>query len=331
MAVEIGVALPQYAYGAPLIGGGELLAWAARAEQAGFDSVWLADHLFMTIEKYGGRPGRHPGVDPLVALGAVARATTSVRFGPLVLNVPLRAPALAAKALASLDRLGQGRLIAGLGAGWLAEEFAVAGVPFEPPGRRLAQLSDAIDVLRGMWGPEPFTYRSATVSVSGARAAPGPVQPGGPPIWVGGSGDRLLALVAERADGWNTVWRMTPERYRERIAVLAAACEAVGRDPATVTRSLGLAALVGENESDLRARWRQLQRDAPPGVIDGVSLDEWRAERLVGTPEQIREQAAGWAEMGVAHLIVGFGALPFGAARLDQLEAVADCLGLARP
>jgi alkanesulfonate monooxygenase SsuD/methylene tetrahydromethanopterin reductase-like flavin-dependent oxidoreductase (luciferase family) len=147
-----------------------------------------------------------------------------------------------------------------------------------------------------------------------------------PPIFVGGKGDRLLRLVAETADGWNTCWVWTPEDYRGRGAVLDRACEAVGRDPASVRRTLGLYALAGESEADLAARYGRMQASAPGGMLDKVSLEEWRIGRLVGTPDQLAEQVAGWASLGVEELIVTAGPLPFSVSGLDDLAVLASAL-----
>jgi alkanesulfonate monooxygenase SsuD/methylene tetrahydromethanopterin reductase-like flavin-dependent oxidoreductase (luciferase family) len=143
---------------------------------------------------------------------------------------------------------------------------------------------------------------------------------------VGGKGDRLLALVAEQADGWNTCWIWTPDDYRARLDVLGRACDAVGRDPASVQRSLGLYALCGEDERDLERRFQRLQETSPPGVLDGVTLDQWRPGRLVGTVEQVREQVAGWEALGVETLIVGAGAVPFAVTALDDVEMLAEAV-----
>jgi alkanesulfonate monooxygenase SsuD/methylene tetrahydromethanopterin reductase-like flavin-dependent oxidoreductase (luciferase family) len=120
------------------------------------------------------------------------------------------------------------------------------------------------------------------------------------------------------------VW--TPADYRQRLEVLEQACDAAGRDPATVWRSLGLYALVGEDEHDLAARFERLRAGTPAGVLDSVTLDEWRIGRLVGTVEQVREQAEGWRELGVETLIVGPGAVPFQVASLDEVDALAEAL-----
>jgi alkanesulfonate monooxygenase SsuD/methylene tetrahydromethanopterin reductase-like flavin-dependent oxidoreductase (luciferase family) len=221
--------------------------------------------------------------------------------------------------------------VAGVGAGWYEPEFATAGVPFEAPAVRLAHLAEYIEVLRGLFGGGPFTFRGDRWSLLDARCQPIPDQRPHPPIWVGGKGDALLRLAARHADGWNTVWVWTPDAYKERVAVLEAACERFGRDPATMTRSLGLYTLVGEDEADLRRRFERLRELSPPGVLAAPTLDEWRRGRLVGTVEEVREQLATWAELGVAELIVGTGAAPFVVGADEDLEIVAQACSLGTP
>ena len=332
--MQIGLALPQFDYSVP----GErplrwdtVLRWARRAEGLGFGSLWLADHLFLDLRRYGGTGEPGQTFDPLPALGALARVTSRARLGTLVLCAPLRPPSVLAKALATIDVLSGGRLVVGVGAGWYEPEFAAAGLPFEAPGARLAHLAEYLTVLRAMFGGGPVTFQGRHGSVVDARSRPVPVQRPHPPIWVGGRGDRLLEVVARHADGWNAVWAWTPETYGERVAVLEAACERAGRDPSSVTRSLGLYALVGEDEADLARRFERLRRLSPPGVLAGTTLAEWRQGRLVGTVEQVREQVEAWAARGVAELIVGTGAFPFGVGAEDDLEMVATACSLGAP
>ena len=144
-----------------------------------------------------------------------------------------------------------------------------------------------------------------------------------PRVFVGGKGDRLLRLVAEHADGWNTCWTWTPDAYRERLAVLEAACDAVGRDAATIWRTLGLYALVGEDERDLERRFELLRESSPRGVLDGVDLDTYRSGRLVGTVEAVREQIGTWEALGVETLILGAGVVPFQVSGLDDIALLA--------
>lgn len=324
--MDVGLALPQFDFSVPgeqPLAGETVLGWAERAEALGFDSVWVADHLFLSLAKYGGSTTNFGGVDPLVALAAVARRTSRVRLGTLVMCAQLRPPSVLAKAMATLDRISGGRLVVGVGAGWFEPEYRAAGVPFRSPGERLSELAETLQVLRGMFGGGPCTFEGRWCSVHEAPCLPTPVQSPAPPLWVGGRGDRLLGVVARHADGWNMVWAATPDSYRERLGVLGAACERVGRDPASVTRSLGLYTLVGEDERDLARRFERLRELTAPGILDGTSLAQWREGHLVGTVEQVREQVGEWRAVGLDSLVVGAAAVPFAVVSGDDVEMIA--------
>ena len=327
--MRLGLALPQYDYsiaGESPLRWHRVVEWAGAAEAAGFDSLWLSDHLFLDVAKYGGPPHRQGCLDPIVALAALAGTVTHARLGTLVLCEALRPAAVLAKTLASLDVVCGGRLDVGIGAGWYAPEYEAIGMAMPAPGERLRRLREAILVLRDLLGGGPCTVDGRHHRAAAAVNAPAAVQRPGPPLVVGGKGDRLLRLVAELADGWNTCWAWTPAAYRDRLDVLARACDSVDRDPASVKRSLGLYALCGEDERDLRGRFERLQASTPPGVLDGVTLEQWREGRLVGTLEEVREQAAVWDALGVETLIVGLGAVPFAVTELDDLQLVAHAL-----
>jgi alkanesulfonate monooxygenase SsuD/methylene tetrahydromethanopterin reductase-like flavin-dependent oxidoreductase (luciferase family) len=331
--VRIGLALPQFDFSVP---GETPLRWetlrgtAVKADTMGFDSLWLADHLFFDIGKYGGSSEPAGAFEPIATLGALSSDVTRARLGTLVLCEALRPATVLAKALATLDRLTGGRLDVGIGAGWYEPEYAAVGMDFPPPGVRLARLAETVSIVTGLLAPGggPFTFDGTYHRAVGARNLPPAVQQPRPPVFIGGKGDRLLRLVAERADGWNTCWAWTPDQYRERLEVLERACESVGRDPASVWRSLGLYALCGENEADLARRFDRLRANTPPGVLDATTLDQWRVGRLVGTVDQIREQAATWAGLGVETLILGVGAVPFHLGAPDDLALLAEALSV---
>ncbi|MBV8957586.1 MAG: TIGR03619 family F420-dependent LLM class oxidoreductase [Actinobacteria bacterium] len=288
--MQLGLALPQYDYSVPGVSPlpfDDVVEAAQRAEQAGYDSVWLADHLFLSVDKYGGPPGDHWGYDPLVALAGIARATKRVRVGTLVLCAQLRPPAVLADALASLDVVSRGRLIAGIGAGWFEPEYRAADVPFERDGVRIDQLGEVVQVLTGMLGGATFSFEGAHYRVPGARSRPAPVQRPRPPVWVGARGTRALTVTAAYADGWNMRgWDTTPEQYRERLGVFEAACARAGRDPETVTRSVN--------------------------------------QRYEGSVPEMRDRLRKWRDVGVSTLIVGLGALPFSLNESDDIERVAS-------
>jgi alkanesulfonate monooxygenase SsuD/methylene tetrahydromethanopterin reductase-like flavin-dependent oxidoreductase (luciferase family) len=327
--VQIGLALPQYDYSVP---GESPLRWetlldqAQRAEALGFDSLWLSDHLFLDIAKYGGTADPHGVFEPLVTLAALARTVTRPRLGTLVMSEVLRPASVLAKALATLDRICDGRLDVGLGAGWYEPEYEAVGMKMPPPRERLERLEEAVTVVKGLLGGGPLTFDGRYHRAVEARNLPPALQEPRPRVFVGGKGDRLIALAAAHADGWNTCWVWTPDAYRARLDVLAAACERADRDPATVWRTLGLYALCGEDDADLERRFERMRVAMPAGVVT-ESLAEWRVGRLVGTVDEVREQARVWADdLGIETLVLGAGPLPFSVSAPDDVELLAHAL-----
>jgi alkanesulfonate monooxygenase SsuD/methylene tetrahydromethanopterin reductase-like flavin-dependent oxidoreductase (luciferase family) len=294
-------------------------------ERRGFDSLWLSDHLFLDLTKYHGTDERQGAFEPLVTLAALARAVTRPRLGTLVISEALRPASVLAKALATLDRITGGRLDVGLGAGWYEPEYDAIGLPFPSPGERLARLAETVDIVRDLLPGGPLTYEGRYHRADGAVNRPSALQLPRPPVFVGGKGDRLIQVAVEHADGWNTCWIWTPDAYRGRLDVLERSCEKVGRDPATVWRSLGLYALCGEDYGDLERRFARMRDVMPRGAVEGT-LDEWREGRLVGTVDEIRAQRVGWEALGVETLIVGAGPLPFSVTAIDDLELLAHAL-----
>jgi probable F420-dependent oxidoreductase len=325
--MKLGLALPQYDYsvaGERPLEFSTMVDYARRAESAGFDSLWLSDHLYLDLAKYGGPGARFGCFEPLVALAALARRVDRVRLGTLVICEALRPASVLAKSLATLDRISGGRLDVGVGAGWYGPEYAEIGMDMPRAGERLARLAEAVDVLRGLLGGGPFEYDGRYHRAGGAVNIPAALQHPRPRVFIGGKGNRLLQLVAERADGWNTCWTWTTAAYRERLDVLEEACEKVGRDPSSIWQTLGLYALVGEDEADLGRRFERLQESSPAGVLAGMNLDEFRTGRLVGTVEQVQEQVHAWETLGVETLVIGAGAVPFQVSSRDDVELLAS-------
>lgn len=330
--MRIGLALPHYDCSMPgrsPLPFDDVVECAARAEALGVDSLWVSDHLRWDLAKYGGDGTRYGVYDPLLVLGALARTTTRVRLGTLVLCEALRPPAVLAKALTAVDQASGGRLDVGLGAGWYEPDYAAIGMAMPSPGQRITRLAEAVRIVRTLLHDGVVDFDGG-VHHAHARNDPRPVQRR-VPVLVGGKGDRLLRVVAAHADGWNTCWTWTPAAYAERVAVLDAACTAAGRAPASVWRTLGLYALCGEDERDLRRRFDRLARSTPPGVLDHTTLARWREGRLVGTVAQVREQAEEWSTLGVETLILGVGSVPFQMVGSDDLELLLHALAPARP
>jgi probable F420-dependent oxidoreductase len=328
--MRVGLALPHYDFSLP---GGAPVTFDAVAEQAiraerlGFDGVWMSDHFYASLERYGGDATRYGSLEPMTTLAGLAVLTSRIRLGTLVLSAAFRHPAIVGKSATALDRISGGRLDLGLGAGWLAEEFEAFGYRFGAVGDRFALLEETLAYLGALFDGEPASFEGERFVLREAYDRPRPVQEPRPPLLVGGKGGpRLLRIAARHADGWNTAWRWTPDAYAGRARAALDACEAAGRDPATFRLSLGLFTVVGEDEADLVRRHELMTERLPAGVGDALALDALRAECLAGTPEQILERAAAFAGLGVSEIVVSPAPVWFAMPDPAMLDLVAEAV-----
>lgn len=165
----------------------ELRPLARKAEDLGVAVLTVADHL-------------DDQLSPLVALMAAADATTTLRVGSLVFSNDYRHPAMLAKEAAVVDRLSGGRLELGLGAGWMLDDYRMSGIPLDPPSVRIERLDESLGIIRSLWAGEEVTHRGRHYSIEALTCAPLPHQSGGPPLWVGGGGRKVLEVAARHAD-----------------------------------------------------------------------------------------------------------------------------------
>jgi alkanesulfonate monooxygenase SsuD/methylene tetrahydromethanopterin reductase-like flavin-dependent oxidoreductase (luciferase family) len=328
--LRLGIALPHYDFSYPepprpgLATFDRVAGYADRAEALGFAQAWVSDHFWLDLSRYGGPAGRQDTPECWMLLAGLAARTSRIRLGSLVLANGIRQPTLLAKMIATLDQVAGGRVDVGIGAGWNEPEYTEHELEFPGAGERLARLEEAAAVIKTLLGGDVGSYRGHYYWADRAPIVPGPVQDPWPPLWIGGAGDRLLGVVARVADGWNLAWRVEPDHYAERVAVLERRCAEVGREPGSVRRSVGLSTLVGRDADDLAERWRKLQAWAPGGALDGVALRDWAAGRLVGTADEIVEQLGRWAALGVEQVICSFASLPFAVFDDDQLNLTAE-------
>ncbi len=323
--MRFGLSLPHYGFSQPSgeIGFHDVVGWARRAEALGFDSVWLSDHFYYSFARYGADPTPIAALEPLTTLAGVAAATERVRVGTLVLCASFRHPALLAKSASSLSLLSSGRLELGVGAGWLEEEFAAFGYRAGSVGERFAALEEAVEVLRALFAGDPVTFDGPTVRLRDAVLRPVPDPP--PALWVGGKGGpRLLRLAARWADGWNVVWRMSPDAYAEKVGDVREACERAGRDPATLGLSVGLYSLMGEDDAAARAAFERGRAAAPGDAMAAETHDTWLADTLSGTPDRVLERVEAFEALGVGELIVAPWVLPFAIHEPEQVELFAE-------
>ena len=200
-----------------------IVAAAKKAEEVGFDAIFVNDHIVVGDDA---RSAPWTNVyDPFVAMSFIAAHTRRIGVGVSVLIMPYRNPVATAKALATLDRMSGGRVIAGVGVGWNEAEFAALGVPF---GERGARTSEYLRLWQACWAPGKVSFAGRFVSFTDMHVNPKPEQP--PPIWIGGASDAALRRAARFA----AVWQPTPlpvSQLVERQAALRNACEAAGREP----------------------------------------------------------------------------------------------------
>jgi probable F420-dependent oxidoreductase len=328
--MRFGLALPQYDFSLPGSAGIDwpyVRDWAQQAEELGYDSVWLSDHLFLDVARYGGADRTLGAMECFTTLAALCPTTSRVRLGTLVVCNDLRPPTLVAKAAANIDVLSGGRLELGIGAGWYEREFRATGVPFERPGIRVRRLAEAVQIISGMLSNPSFSFTGRFYRVEDAWILPRPVQ-SPPTVWVGGKGDAVVSVAGRLAGGFNSVWAWTPDAFAGRVAILERAATEAGRDPRSVRRSVGLYALPGADDADVAARWDRYLEAFPAARFE---LARWRGDKLSGTPEEIADTVRAFAALGVEEIILGFGLLPFQIADASAVEFFArEVMPLAR-
>jgi F420-dependent oxidoreductase-like protein len=268
---------------------------ATAAEEAGFDSVWVMDHFYQ-LPALGG-PAQ-PMLDSYTLLGALAARTSKVRLGTMVTGVTYRNPAHLAKIVTTLDVISSGRAVLGLGAAWHDVEHEGLGFDFPPAGERLDRLEEALQICRAMFTEEAPSFEGRYYRIHDARNVPRPVRSGGPPILVGGGGEkRTLQLVARYADMCNITGDAATIAHK--VDVLRGHCKAVGRDPSEVTVSrLSTLVLTGTEQETAATRdfLRQVTGQEPSGSEVGT------ADELVA---QVEELAAAGVEYFVFNIPTG--------------------------
>ncbi len=247
---------------------------AQLAEQIGLDSFWLADHL---LYRFAGQEERGSW-EVLTLLSALAPVTNRISLGPIVAAVPFRNPALLAKMADTLDEISGGRFILALGAGWHRPEFDAFGYPYD---HRASRFQEALEIIAPLLRRGSVDFRGEYYRAENAVLRPRGPTPGGPPIWIGAKGPRMLRLAAQYADAWNTVWHLSAAKVQEAYTGFKRACVEVGRDPATAELTAGT-----------------MVKLLRPGE------DAWLDDGISGSPQEIADRLAEFGQVGVQHLLV---------------------------
>ena len=261
---------------------------AQSAESAGFELVTVMDHFYQ-ITGIGAE--EEPMLEGYTTLGALARETSRVRLATLVTGVTYRNPALVAKMITTLDVISKGRMICGIGAAWNESEHAGYGSPFPPIRERMDRLDEALNIIKLMFTQERPSFSGTHYRIDRALNNPRPVQAGGPKILVGGGGEkRTLRLVARYAD--MSHWFGPLADIKRKSEILDRYCEEEGRDPATITRTMGSPVVLVENEGQAKTVMERM----PP---------ERRVMFQPATPEQAADILQDFIEIGIEGFTFG--------------------------
>ena len=262
------------------------LAFAQAAERLGFDGFFRSDHYLRS------RPGDPlPGpTDAWTTLAGLARETSRIRLGTLVSSVTFRVPGILAIQVAQVDAMSGGRVELGLGAGWFEREHLAYGIPF--PAKRFDLLEEQLELITGLWSTpvgETYTFSGAHYDLAEAPALPKPVQ-ASVPVIIGGTGPRRTPQLAARFATEFNLGFPSLDEIPERIDRVHAACERIGRDPATLRLSLAMSTFAGADDGDVARRAARVCRTLDQ-VRDGVNI--------VGGPAEIADRMGQYADRGI--------------------------------
>ena len=270
-------------------------AQAARGFEAmGFDSLWVCDHL------YGPQSPQLPILEAWSMVSAVAAITERVEIGTLVTPVGMRNPAHLGKIIATADNIAGGRVIAGLGGGWMPREFTDFGMPFHGTGQRLQQLAETVELLKRMWGDdEETTYAGEYVQADQVVCQPKP--PRKVPILIGGAGEQVtLKIVAREADIWNNLAGQQPV-LGHKLDVLRRHCDDVDRDPGEITASQQCLVTIAPD-----AERAGPMADRAQQIFGGHMGDPKGPLAITGTPERCAEQIQKHIDLGCTMFVMEF-------------------------
>jgi F420-dependent oxidoreductase-like protein len=262
---------------------------ARLAEELGFDSLWVYDHVHNVPT-----PSHETVFECWTTISALATATSTIRLGQMVGCTSYRNPGLLAKITSTVDVISGGRLDWGIGAGWYDNEYRAYGYDFPSAADRIRMLRETVEIVKLMWTEPDASYDGRHYTLVDAQCDPKPVQDPHPPIWIGGGGEQLtLRVVARHATHSNFGGK--PHEFAHKCEVLKGHCDTVGRDYDTITKTWSPEVFIRSSEDEIveggtRSFW-------------GEPFESWRDGNLVGTPEQVCEKLQAYAELGCGGVV----------------------------
>lgn len=262
---------------------------AVRAEELGFDSLWVYDH-FHNVP----RPAQEAVFECWTAIAAISQRTSTIRLGQMVGCNSYRNPGLLAKITSTIDVISGGRLDWGIGAGWYESEYKGYGFEFAKPSDRIGMLKETVEIVKSMWSQPETTYDGKYYKLSRANCDPKPLQKPNPPVWIGGGGEQLtLRVVAQHADVSN--FGSSVEEFISKREILKGHCAAIGRDEESIRKTISSEVFIRETEKEV----------IEAGCLSawGGDPEQWRQKALVGTPEQVSEKIQRYLDAGCTGFI----------------------------
>ena len=274
---------------------------ALQSEALGFDSVWIWDHFFWEGYRDPEAEQVPDALECTTTMSALAALTKRIHIGSLVMCNSYRNPSLTAKIGATLDVISNGRLEFGIGAGWKENEYLAYGFPFPKPAVRIAQLREAVTIIKKMWTEEKSSFKGKYYEIKEALCDPKPVQKPHPPIWIGGGGEKLtLRVVAELADGCN--WYGTPEEYAHKLNVLKEHCAKVGRNSDEIKKSWTGDLFLLSRGSNVRSnveRYLASRQHYTMGSTRARDYNGYVQRNIVGTSNECYSKIREYLKLGI--------------------------------
>jgi len=296
--VKIGVVLPIYDVDVR-----EALHFGVQAENLGYDSLWVEDHLMpwqLSCEK--------PTLEGWVLLSILAEKTERIMLGTMVSNILYRHPVILAKLAVMVDRISNGRFTMGLGLGWYGDEAKAYGLPMPSLRVRIEMFEEAIKLMKKLWtGKGRVSFKGKYFNLENAPFEPKPIQKPHPPIIVGTGGEKvMLKIVAREANGWN-YGALSPEEVKHKLGVLRKYCEEIGRSFKELEKTFELYVFIGKTRDEAESILKEYLEIVPKGdKLQHVIQQLYIENALKGTPDDILERMERYVEAGIKHFILVF-------------------------
>lgn len=267
---------------------------AQRAEELGFDSIWVFDHFHTVPKPLKGRSV----FESWTLLTGLATLTSRIRLGTLVTCVLYRYPSVLAKITSIIDVISNGRVELGIGGCWYENEFKGYGIPFPRTSIRLKMLDEALEIIKLMWTKDDVCFEGKYFRLEHALNDPKPVQKPHPPLLVGGAGEKLtLKIVAKHADKYH-VWG-DPKYYKGKLEVLKKHCKRIGRNFDEIIKVHDGFTILGRDEKEVKKKFKKCEFLR----LSNASYEGYKKSQYLGTPEEIIEQVSRFVRVGVREFI----------------------------